>query len=53
MAAPQNISHHVETTTDPAAFAHWPEGVFDDMIANEYSGLVGSTLVSETDKVRV
>lgn len=46
-------SAHVETATDPAAFADWPEGLYEDMKANEFSGVVGSTLVSETDRVRV
>ena len=45
--------HHIETATDPAAFAGWPKDVYEDMKANEYSGVVGSVLVSETDRVRV
>ncbi len=44
---------HIETATDPAVFAHWPEGVHEDMKANEFNGCVGSVLVSETDRVRV
>lgn len=44
---------HIETATDPGAFAHWPEGLYENMKANEFSGMVGSVLVSETDKVRV
>ena len=44
---------HIETATDPAAFADWPKDVIEDMKANAYSGVVGSTLVSETDRVRV
>ena len=46
-------SDHVETATDPSAFADWPEGLYDDMKEHENSGVVGSTLVSETDRVRV
>ncbi|GAB5377378.1 MAG: hypothetical protein AcusKO_38400 [Acuticoccus sp.] len=46
-------SAHIETATDKAAFADWPEGLYEDMKANEFSGVVGSTLVSETDRVRV
>lgn len=46
-------SDKVETATDPAAFADWPEGLVDDMKKNEFSGVVGSVLVSETDRVRV
>lgn len=46
-------SDHIETATDPAAFADWPKDVYDDMIANQRSGCVGSTLVSETERVRV
>jgi hypothetical protein len=49
----QMTSNHIETATDPAAFAHWPEAVYEDMKANEFSGCVGSVLVSETDRVRV
>ncbi len=52
-AAAAANSAHIETATDPAAFAHWPEGVYEDMKKNEFSGVVGSTLVSETDRVRV
>lgn len=46
-------SDHVETATDPAAFAHWPAGVYEDMKANEFSGTVGSAIVLETERVRV
>lgn len=46
-------SAHIATATDKTAFSHWPDGVYEDMIANEFSGTVGSTLVSETDRVRV
>jgi len=46
-------SHHFETATDLAAFTDWPEGLYDDMKANEFNGVVGSTLVSENDRVRV
>ena len=49
----QHGPHHIETNPDPAAFAHWPEGVYEDMLRNGQSGCVGSTLVSETDRVRV
>ena len=44
---------HVETNPDPAAFAHWPEGLYEEMLAASDNGCVGSTLVSETDRVRV
>jgi hypothetical protein len=46
-------SNHIETATDESAFAHWPEGVHEDMKANEFNPCVGSVLVSETDKLRV
>ncbi|MEP3276628.1 MAG: hypothetical protein ABJN26_29250 [Stappiaceae bacterium] len=46
-------SHHIETATDPEAFSDWPEGLVDDLKSNEFSGIVGSILVSETDRVRV
>ena len=51
-AAPQP-SAHIETATDKAAFAHWPVGLYQDMISNSQNGCVGSVLVSETDRVRV
>lgn len=38
-------------STDP--FAAWPEGLREDMEKNRMNGVVGSVLVSETDKVRV
>ncbi|MEM6761266.1 MAG: hypothetical protein AAF615_00170 [Pseudomonadota bacterium] len=46
-------SHHIETATDPAAFKDWPAGLYEDMIENQESGIVGSTLVSETERMRV
>ena len=45
--------HHIETATDPAAFKDWPEGLYEEMMANQENGVVGSVLVSETDRVRV
>lgn len=33
--------------------AAWPDGLLNDMNANQFSGVVGSVLVSETDRVRV
>jgi hypothetical protein len=33
--------------------AHWPEDIRQDIDSNEFSGVVGSVLVSETDRVRV
>ena len=33
--------------------AHWPAELQKDFNENEFSGCVGSVLVSETDKVRV
>lgn len=45
------------TTYKPVApagsFDTWPAGLEADMKVNAFSGIVGSTLVSETDKVRV
>jgi beta-alanine degradation protein BauB len=35
------------------AFDRWPVGMKDEMLANRDSPIVGSTLVSETEKVRV
>lgn len=45
--------HHIETNPDPAAFAHWPAGIYEEMLASHDNGCVGSVLVSETDRVRV
>ncbi|MGR3624415.1 cupin domain-containing protein [Pseudophaeobacter sp.] len=50
------LSHgpdHVEMATDPAAFAHWPEGLHQEMLQHLDNGVVGSVLVSETDRLRV
>jgi len=33
--------------------AHWPKDLQDDIKSNEFNGVVGSVLVSETDRVRV
>lgn len=49
----QHGPHHIETNPDPAAFAHWPAGVYEEMLASHDNGCVGSVLVSETDRVRV
>ena len=35
------------------AFAQWPAGMVEEMKANAFNPNVGSTLVSETEKVRV
>ncbi|AZV80181.1 hypothetical protein EBB79_21315 [Parasedimentitalea marina] len=50
---PTHGSDHVEMATDPAAFAHWPEGMHAEMLEHQDNGVVGSVLVSETDKLRV
>ena len=44
---------HIELATDPAAYAHWPAGSHGEILANVDNGCVGSTLVSETDRLRV
>lgn len=44
---------HIELATDPAAFADWPAGLYEEMIANWDNGCVGTVLVSETERVRV
>ncbi len=42
------------TTIAPAgSFARWPAGLEADLDANRHNAAVGSTLVSETEKVRV
>lgn len=45
--------HHVPTNPDPAAFADWPSGMYEEMVGAHDNGCVGSVLVSETDRVRV
>lgn len=35
------------------SYAQWPAGMVEEMRANAMNAIVGSTLVSETDKVRV
>ncbi|WP_221181417.1 hypothetical protein [Histidinibacterium lentulum] len=50
-AAPR--TDHVEMAQDPAAFAHWPPGLHDELLAHVDNGCVGTTLLSETDRVRV
>ena len=45
--------HHVETNPDYAAFAHWPQDVYQEMLQSHDNGCVGTVLVSETDRVRV
>jgi beta-alanine degradation protein BauB len=37
----------------PGAFDRWPAGMREEMLANHDTPIVGSTLVSETDRVRV
>lgn len=44
---------HVEINPDPAAFAHWPDGLHDQMLGELDNGCVGSVLVSETDDMRI
>lgn len=46
-------SDHIETNSDPAAFAHWPDGLYDEMLREADNGCVGSVLVSETDQLRI
>jgi len=42
-----------ELIAPPGAFDRWPAGMQAEMEANRKSAIVGSTLVSETDKLRV
>jgi hypothetical protein len=56
MAETTSVTHgpdHVEMAQDAAAFAHWPDGMRDEMLQYQNNGVVGSVLVSETDNVRV
>lgn len=47
------LRDHIPLSTDPADFAGWPAGLEAEMRANFNNGLVGTLLVSETDRVRV
>jgi hypothetical protein len=42
-----------EQIAPPGSFDRWPAGMKAEMEANRETPIVGSTLVSETDKVRV
>lgn len=44
---------HIPISDNPADFAHWPAGLEAEMRASVGNGCVGTTLVSETDRVRV
>ncbi len=53
-------SDDVPTATRSAAmqavddsFAHWPAGLKQELDENRFNGMVGSVLVSETERVRV
>lgn len=46
-------TNHIELNSDIAAFAHWPSGLYEEMRKGYENGCVGSTLVSETDRLRV
>jgi beta-alanine degradation protein BauB len=50
---PPHGPDHIETATDPAAFAAWPAGLYEEMLQSGDNGCVGSVLVSETDRLRV
>jgi beta-alanine degradation protein BauB len=41
-----------ELIAPPGSFAQWPAGLAAEMAANRMSAVVGSTLVSETDRLR-
>lgn len=54
MTTPQTHGpDHVEINQDPAAFAHWPDGLYQEMLGDLDNGCVGSVLVSETDTMRI
>ena len=42
-----------ERMNNRAYRAHWPQDIQDDIVHNEYNGMVGSVLVSETENLRV
>lgn len=46
-------SDHVGLETDKAAFADWPAEIHDELASSMDNGVVGTTLVSETDRLRV
>ncbi len=41
------------TIAPPGSFDQWPAGLKQEMEANRFNPVVGSTLVSETEKLRV
>jgi oxalate decarboxylase/phosphoglucose isomerase-like protein (cupin superfamily) len=49
----QRATDHIETASEPSAFAHWPAEVYEEMLENAHNGCVGTVLVSETDTMRV
>jgi hypothetical protein len=46
-------SDHVGLETDRAAFADWPADIYQELLSSMDNGVVGTTLVSETDTLRV
>src|SRR5262245_33429792 len=51
---PMATAHTADTAPSPASpRAHWPAALQKELEENRFNPLVGSVLVSETDKVRV
>jgi hypothetical protein len=50
-----NVEHGTAVTpkTPPNLRAHWPETLQREFLENEFNGCVGTTLVSETDTMRI
>ncbi|MCA1777557.1 MAG: hypothetical protein LC676_18690 [Loktanella sp.] len=46
-------NEHLGLATDPAAFENWPSEIRDELSRSMDNGVVGTTLLSETDRVRV
>jgi hypothetical protein len=50
----QIATPQIATENPPASpFATWPQALRDELAANQFNGVVGSVLVSETDRLRV
>jgi beta-alanine degradation protein BauB len=47
------MTQAVAERTDSDAFADWPAALRQELADNQFNAVVGSTLVSETDRVRV
>jgi hypothetical protein len=53
-ATPQTTANQTAADIGPSSpFAAWPQALCDELANNQFNGVVGSVLVSETDRLRV